>query len=149
MLIDYLNMTLYLNGRDIYVFVIGHAGVQGQVVDLRAVECAPEERLAAMDAYMAEHGIARHAVTRVVAVEGPGSATALRAVLTMVNTWKVLVPELETVGVQSGAELQVAAQRAVFEQALKDSATKDRLVPVYEHAVRITAPTRDRLKRKL
>lgn len=149
MLIDYLNMTLYLNGRDIYVFVIGHAGAQGQVVDLRVVECAPEERLAVVDAYLVEHGIARHAVTRLVVVEGPGSATALRAMLTLANTWKMLVLELETVGIQSGEELQVTAQRAVFEKALKDAVAKDRLVPVYEHAVRITAPTRDRLKRKL
>lgn len=143
--------TLFLNGRDIYTFVIGLVGSHGDVQICEKKMCSPDERLEIIMATLRGSGVLKEQITKVVVVTGPGSATALRAMLMTVNTWKAVRPELELVAVESDTELEVDAQTQLIEQVLNGDVGEvvDVLTPAYEHAVNITKTNRDALKRKL
>ncbi len=143
--------TLFLNGRDIYTFVIGLIGAHGDIQMCEKEMCSPDERLEVIMNTLQCTGVLKEQIETVAVVVGPGSATALRAILMTVNAWKAVRPELELVEIESDVELEVNAQTELLEKLVNGEVGEvvDVLKPSYEHAVRITETTRDVLKRKL
>lgn len=101
------------------------------------VETGPEGYLAAVDAF-----IKPEEIDGIVVVQGPGSATALRASLAIANTIAA-VRKIKLYGIAKGISWD-----AVF-VAEGPTDGVNFLAPVYEHDPRITPSSRDDLRRKV
>lgn len=139
-------MMLYVNGSDIGRIVLGAiADDRGSfVIPLEACAVRPEEFLFTIDAWMTNHGIAKAAVTGVVAVIGPGSATALRTSIAFANTF-AFAQSLPLYGVPFAVGVD---DRSVLVDLLSVQPSP-MLVPVYANAPTITVSKKDALRRTL
>lgn len=133
-------MMLYVNGQDIARLVLGLVDGGAWRVGPTVFAVGPEAHLATVDAFVREHGD----FDGIVLVTGPGSATALRTSVSMVNALayamgRPLYP----------IEKAPDVDDATIVDRLADLKPVPMAVPVYAHGARITAPTKDALKRRI
>ncbi len=137
-------MMLYVNGRDIAQVTLGLLNDERSVFVIGpvTVQASPEQFLAAIDTFLAMHAPASP-LTGIVAVLGPGSATALRTSLTLVNTL-VFARNIPIFGV----ELELNSDDRSVLVALRGKHAIPMARPTYAHEARITTSTKDALGRK-
>ena len=135
-------MTLYVNGSDIARLVLGVLNDDRSVflVDPTPFTVSPEQFLATVDAFLLLHA---GAMTGVVAVLGPGSATALRTSVTMVNALAFAkgIPVY-------GVELAPGADDRAALVNLHGASPVPLARPVYANPAKITVSTKDALGRR-
>ncbi len=125
-------MKLYVNGQDIRQLVVADVE-QGEPT---IVETEPEGYLKVLARYLDD-------VSEIYAVVGPGSATALRSILTI----------LQTVHFVQGTPLFAIEKEpdeddtSTIARAQADATPVDTLVPIYQHSPRITISHKDALGR--
>jgi hypothetical protein len=134
-------MMLYVNGSDIARLVLGvlKNDRSAFVVDPAAIASSPETCLKNVDAFLASHA---EPLEGIVAVIGPGSATALRTSLTIVNTIGF------TKGIPLyGVELVPGADDRAVLVDLHHAPVQPMLRPAYTNAAKITPSAKDALGR--
>ncbi len=137
---------LYVNGSDIRRLAVGFAK-EGEILAVDFFDVGPEEYLSTIDAFLRAQGSDLDELTGVVAARGPGSATALRSSLSIVNTI-VFAREMPIIPVQKTDDEQDVDS---FKKALAnfaDQSNTNFIYPKYSSGPKITFSTRDALKRK-
>lgn len=138
-------MMVYVNGQDIARLVLGLCEAEGKWV-VPPIEKAvrPEGYLAALEAFLVEQGVSVSEITAFALVQGPGSATSLRAAHACVNALAfalgVKIVSFEKANDEQDDQMlgRIANQ---FGHAFA--------LPTYAHTPNITETNRDALKRKL
>lgn len=126
-------MMLYIDGTDIAHLVLGEVACKDanwRLCRVDDIAVGPEGYLAAIAAFLGGSEVAG-----VIAVQGPGSPTALRGSLSIANAFQV-ANGIPLYGVQAG----------VREGILPGSSSV--LLAEYTDAPRITTPTHDALRRQ-
>lgn len=133
---------LYVNGSDITRLVLGVLNNDGSafLVDPKVFSVSPEQFLATIDTFLRRHSVT---VTAIVAVLGPGSATALRTSLTIVNTF-AFAKRVPIYGLECARD---ADDRTVL-VGLHSASPVPMARPVYANPAMITARTKDALGRR-
>jgi len=137
-------MMLYVNGSDIARLTLGVLSDDRSafVVAPAAIASSPETCLKNIDAFVAAHPESLQA--GIVAVIGPGSATALRTSLAIVNTLGF------TKGIPLyGVVLAPGADDRTVLVDLHHAPVHRMLRPAYANAARITPSAKDALGRAL
>ncbi|MDA0208384.1 MAG: hypothetical protein O3B64_03215 [bacterium] len=135
-------MKLYINGQDIQQLILANVETQ----TLHVHKGAPETWLGAIDAYVSQVGVSKHAVDALYLVTGPGSPTALRSVLTIANTWRTFL-EMKIYTLEKPLEL--SDQHAIDQlDRLAVVYTGTIILPAYSSAPKVTASKKDALGRK-
>ncbi|MEK9155335.1 MAG: hypothetical protein AAB839_01680 [Patescibacteria group bacterium] len=139
-------MMLFVNGSDIASLSLGIVTNDRAGFSIDPVQhlVRPEEYLAMIDAFCTEHAAAVQDLSGIVAVLGPGSATALRSSLSFVNTF-AFARSLPIFGVTLE---QAADDRAVL-IGLRQVVSAEMVRPVYANAARITVSGKDALGRDI
>ncbi len=137
-------MKLYVNGQD-----IGHLtlGLISERPVLDRYEIGPEGFLASLDAFLRKQKVELGDIDAAIIVTGPGSATALRTSLAIMNTL-AFTKNLKLHGVEKPVE----QSDLVFVQGLDMEALggpSTELHVAYTRAPKITETTRDALRRKI
>lgn len=140
---------LYINGQDIARFAV--ATIDGsEIRSLEVVSPArPEQFLALIDAHLKSVQRTSSDIERILVVTGPGSATALRASLSIVNTM------VFALGIEVGAVEKEPMQedqaflRSILDGGVEVTYSKSFVAPVYAHEPRITKSNKDHLRRDL
>lgn len=139
-------MILYLNGQDINRIVLGT--VRDQVVNIETIDSSPEKYLKVIDGFLKKEKQDIENLEGILVVVGPGSATALRAILAIVNTLhfthKIPLYIVEKNAGDSDEESVVESIKNLVPLNLGEYAE-----PVYAHSPRITPSKKDRLGRKI
>ncbi len=138
-------MILYVNGQDINELILG---LVEKEVHLETFSVGPEKYLATLDAFLQTQNIELDKLEGIAVVVGPGSATALRSSLSIVNTvhfakkLPLYIIEKDPVAVDEDivtkdmlSKLEPLGERSFAE-------------PIYAHAPRITPSKKDALGRK-
>lgn len=137
-------MMLYVNGSDIARLTLGMLSDDRSafIVDPGMILSSPETCLKNIAAFVATHPEA--SLTGIVAVIGPGSATALRTSLAIVNTLGF------TKGLPLyGVELAPGADDRTILVDLHRASVLRMLRPAYTNAARITPSAKDALGRTI
>lgn len=137
-------MMLYVNGSDIAHLVLGVLSDDRSmfVIAPETIASSPETCLKNIDAFVAAHPDALS--KGIVAVIGPGSATALRTSLAIVNTLGF------TKGIPLyGVELAPGADDRTVLVDLHHAPVHRMLRPAYTNAARITPSAKDALGRTI
>lgn len=129
-------MRLLLRGQDIGWATIGLARVKDQTSSWRRIAIRPEAILLTIQAELKKAGKSFADLTSIAVVTGPGSATALRTSLTVVNTL-AFVHGLAVVGLK--AKPAAADDQVMQALAIKPARTGRVLVPDYGRAPTITS----------
>ncbi len=140
-------MMLYVNGSDIARLVLGVLSDDRSafLVDPVAIESSPEQFLAKVDEFLSSYCRLPTAsnLTGIVAVLGPGSATALRTSLIMVNALAFAkgIPVF-------GVELAPGADDRAALVSLYGTSSTPMVRPVYANPAKITVSGKDALGRR-
>lgn len=136
-------MMVYVNGQDIARLVVGVIHQGAWQVDPEVFATRPEEYLSRLEDFLRRHNLAKTELTGFVVVTGPGSATALRMSLALVNTlaFALGVPVIPVDRPAAVADIAILDQ-------LSARSSRAFVLPTYEHDPKITTSTRDALKRK-
>lgn len=138
-------MTLYVNGQDINRITFAVLESDSSVV--KTVEVGPEQYLNELDAFLTENELSVPDISKIIAVVGPGSATALRASLSILNTLR-FVKDVEVIGVEKDPELKEEAFITQLNKGDYEPVSRgEMLVPLYVSGPRITASKKDHLRR--
>ncbi|MFH1632296.1 MAG: hypothetical protein ABIA47_04780 [bacterium] len=138
-------MMLYVNGQDIEHVIIGVVGMEKEI-PLRIVDVGPEQFLKALDKFLSDAKKGVRDIKKIFAVVGPGSPTALRTILTILNTIS-FVQGAELYAVEKKPhEQDIDTLRGVKEKKIPTSKVRV-LEPIYTHRPKITLSTKDRLGR--
>ncbi len=147
---------LYVNGSDIARLVLGvlNNDASAFLIDPVVIASSPEQFLANVDFFLKNytlHATPRRSrtagtpsnLTGIVAVLGPGSATALRTSLTMVNAlaFAQCIPVF-------GVELVLGADDRAVLVSLHGVSSMPMARPVYANPATITVSTKDALGRR-
>lgn len=136
---------VYVNGQDIARLVLGLLDADGKwVVPPVELSARPEGYLAAFDAFLQEQRISRSDIRVFVLVQGPGSATSLRAAHACVNALAFALG-VEIVAFEKAAD----EQDADMQSRIPLHAGHAFALPTYVHTPNITQTNRDALKRKI
>lgn len=139
-------MMLYVNGQDIRKFTLALVRGNGDV-SVCEYETSPEQFLFQLDAFLNKEGVRVGEIERIVTVIGPGSATALRSILSIVNTMQ-FVQGIEVLGVEKDPEIDDKKWiERIMNKDLDMIIPKPFLQPTYAHGPRITISKKDHLKR--
>jgi hypothetical protein len=137
-------MKLYVNGQDIAHLTLG---LLAEVPVLEHFEIGPEGFLASLSAFLSTHDLMIGDIDSAVVVTGPGSATALRASLAIMNTL-AFTKEVKLYGVEKPVDQSdLAFVQSLHVGGLGGSVNE--LQATYTRGPKITATTRDALRRKL
>lgn len=139
-----MQQFLYVNGQDIGALTLG---LLSEAPVLETFSVGPEQFLASLDTFLQKHAIELRQLEGVIVIKGPGSATALRGILAIMNTL-AFTSEMKLFGYEKPKE----QSDLVFVQGLDLSSlpeAQNELVPVYAHGPRITATNRDALRRPI
>lgn len=131
-------MILYVDGSDIASLVLGEGEVVGpdwRLVRSKQITTGPEGFLAAIHDFLG-YFLAEQKLAGIICAIGPGSPTALRASVTIVDSLG-LVKGIPLYGVASGVTAGVLPQPSEV------------LLPKYTDFPRITTSTRDALRRQM
>lgn len=137
---------LYVNGQDIKRITFAFLQMPFDA-PMRTVDVGPEHFLEELDRFLKDNHKSVREVKQIVAVVGPGSATSLRAALSILNTMR-FVAAVELIGIEkdvleTDADAVARMNRGDFTPVSRDAM----LIPLYAHAPRITASTKDHLRR--
>lgn len=137
-------MMLFLRGSDIRYLVLGllHDNQATFVVEPIVFSVPPEAYVKQLQEFLLQQRISFRDLTGLVVVVGPGSATALRTSLVMMNTL-AFVGGLPIFPVTLDA---TSDHRAVL-IALTGTSPVTMVQPIYEHEPRITVSKKDALRR--
>lgn len=144
-------MIMYINGQDIrsITFAVLDSGQNISEKDIFQKEVGPEGFLKAFRDFLSEKAVRLDEIKRVFVVVGPGSATALRSILAIVNTMAFTLP-IELIGIEKQKdEHDIDTVKKILEQDPSTFEIKKVLSPIYEHEPRITVSTKDVLRRKI
>lgn len=138
-------MILYVNGQDIERLVLGMVGEKA--VEIFSV--SPDAFLATVRDFLVQRHASLDDVKAIVCVRGPGSATALRVSLSMVQAL-AFAKEIRLIPIEKDPK---ASDESVF-QAITEAwvavqPVTEFMTPFYTHAPQITVAKRDQLKRSL
>ncbi len=138
-------MIIYLNGQDIGSLSLGLVSPD---ISVEHIACSPEDYLKVLDEYLRAQAITLDAIEAFVVVRGPGSPTALRSSLALVNTL-AFAKGIKLYGIEKAKD--EADEDALIRWRSQNATSKSEeiLTPLYDREVQITAPTRDALKRTL
>ncbi len=139
-------IDLYVNGQDIRRIVFGLAK-NGEVQAVRSFDVGPEGDLGVLDGFLGAHKCALDELTRIITVVGPGSATALRSSLSIVNAI-AFAREIPIVPIEQGTDEQDIDSFTHALSTSADQSTTDFAYPKYSTNPKITFSTRDALRRK-
>lgn len=143
-------MMLYVNGQDIKKFVLGCLDDRhGQPVFVHGPEMCEREigdEIRMIERALEKWGVDPGGIEGVVAVRGPGSSTALRTTLSLLNAWTwargiAMYPVEKAIEIDDG-DAFVGARHAVPVRRVPFA------IPLYAHDPRITVSKRDALRRK-
>lgn len=137
-------MKLYLNGQDINRLVIADLDKPD---DLTVIEVGPEEYLKEIDRFLSERDLYVRDLEEVYNVIGPGSATSLRAIISIVNTIKMLKPIKVFAIEKDKDEHDIDTVSKIVNKKVALVEQDNFLAPIYESGPKITVSTKDRLKR--
>lgn len=136
---------MYVNGQDINRLVIADLGDRASVV---VKEVGPEAYLATIDTYLKERNVHPADVTQLYVVVGPGSPTALRASLSILNTMK-FVYQIETISLKKDPkepdEQTLLKIRSNDAQVIEQPGYME---PIYTSGPKITVSNKDALGRE-
>lgn len=135
--------VVYINGQDIRRLVLGIKEAGGWRV--RVFDIGPEGYLKTFQSWLTEHNLSPRDINSMWVVVGPGSATALRTCLSIVNTLHFVL-ETDLIRLEKPAEQSDEEFLLMKSDDQKISSTF--LDPVYTRAPRITFSTKDVLGRK-
>lgn len=126
-------MFLFVSPNDLRVASFGLIDEGHTWVHLETIETRPEHLLASCLEYLRGRGIDPASLLGVVVVVGPGSSTALRAGLTIVNTlaWRYELPLFEV-------ENALGSSVEMLIEHINWGASVKRATPRYGHGPRIT-----------
>jgi hypothetical protein len=136
-------MMLYVNGQDIRRLTLGLLHQDSEPV-LETYQCSPEEFLKRIDTFFKEHGMTVDDVDQIITVKGPGSATSLRSILSIINTLGFF-KGVKVAGVEKELE---TLDKDVINSILNESVELDyseTILPKYSHGPRITISKKDQL----
>ncbi len=142
-------MILFIDGSDIARLTLGRASIseagEWSLLSSIILEARPEGYLAAIDEF-----VGAETIDSIIAVTGPGSATALRTSLSIVNAIS-LAKRISLYGIPAPTQSSVTSRPKLSfgrkpETELSSAAT---LLPNYHHDPVITTSTRDALLRAL
>lgn len=140
-------MMLYINARDINYVSIALFNEEKIVFLESEVQAEPEDHLGCIDRVMRSQNISIQDIDQIMTVVGPGSATALRSILSIVNTL-IFVTKIELLGIEwqdkDTDELVINEIRKGKRMFIQEDYF---LSPVYAHEPRITLSKKDHLKR--
>ncbi|MCH8049720.1 hypothetical protein IH979_03375 [Patescibacteria group bacterium] len=140
-------MMLYVNGQDIKQITFGIVGTSVKP-PVRTVQIGPEGFLSALDDFLKDNHQTVKDIKRIFAVIGPGSATALRATMSIVNTIRFMT-KIQLIGIEKNPlEQDVDTIKAINQGKIKPVIKGELLIPIYAQPARITLSTRDYLGRK-
>jgi len=132
-------MKLYVNGQDISRITVGSVDTESLIT--RQVET--ELFLSVIHAFVTERARSYDNLESIYAVVGPGSATALRCTLSILQTIH-FVEGIPLFAVEKNPD---EADEATIARAIVDAQPVDTLVPLYQHSPRITISNKDVLGR--
>ena len=139
-------MKLYINGQDIKKLVLADVDKEDS---LFVHEGEPETFLKAIVEFLVAAKKELRDVQELYAVVGPGSATSLRAVVTIANTL-AFATGVHLFGLtKDEGEQDLDSVRAIMDGTQEFVSSEGMLDPFYAQAPHITASARDALKRKL
>lgn len=138
-------MMLFLDGSDITRLTLGvvsddRAAFVGEPM---AFSVGPEAYLRTIDEFLRTQSVDEKGLTGIVAVIGPGSATALRASLAFANTF-AFTRSLPMYGVERAPSADL---RALLLPLSSTVHAVPMLRPVYANEARITVSAKDALRR--
>lgn len=138
-------MMLYVNGQDIATFVLG---LVDEDIRLESFSLGPEKYLKTIDTFLGDKNLSLEAVEGIVLVTGPGSATALRASLSIANSlhYAKRIPLYSVEKDQEVIDKEFLTRELIDE--LQPLDTDAFASPVYANDPRITASNKDALGRK-
>ncbi|MFA6017882.1 MAG: hypothetical protein WCT28_00815 [Patescibacteria group bacterium] len=135
-------MMLYVNGSEIDSLVLGILNDERSIFLLQPFrfQLSPEEFLGKITQMIDMPGSGQ--ISGIVVVLGPGSATALRSTLAIVNAFAFArsIPIF-------GVSLEKDADDRTILVALRDAKSIPMARPIYAYAARITASNKDALRR--
>ena len=136
-------MKLYVNGQDIHKLILGNV----ESGDLSVYSGEPHTYLASMNTYFEQQGNQLQHIKELHVIIGPGSATALRAILSIMNTLR-FVKEIPVYGYKKVQDISdedcIRDIRLGRQTAVQN---EEWLKPAYAHAPRITPSKKDQLNR--
>lgn len=138
-------MILYVNGQDIERLVLGMVGEK----TVEPFLVAPDVFLRTVRDFLVQRHASLDDVKTIVCVRGPGSATALRVSLSMVQAL-AFAKEIRLVPVDKDPkDSDESVFQAITEVWIAAQPVTEIVTPLYTHAPQITVAKRDQLKRSL
>ncbi len=142
-------MIVYINGQDIHKIIFANLQEGIEDRDIVIEETGPEGYLKAFRDFLDKADSELDEIEKIFAVIGPGSATALRSSLAIINILGYS-KAIDLVGVEKEKDEQdIDTTKKLIEQGLSSFDVKNVLMPKYEHKPRITVSTKDALRRKV
>ncbi|PIX61819.1 hypothetical protein CO057_01990 [Candidatus Uhrbacteria bacterium CG_4_9_14_0_2_um_filter_41_50] len=139
---------LYVNGQDISHLVLGLA-TEKEIDVLDKNDVGPEEYLNTVQVFLKENKLAVSDFEKIFVVAGPGSATALRSILSIVNSIKFVL-DAKVFPIEKKADEQDSYTfKLCLEGKIDEVEHKKYFFPIYENAPKITLSTKDELGRAL
>lgn len=142
-------MMIYVNGQDIHKLICANlSGVKEEIL-IDQTDTGPEGYMKAFCSFLEKINCRLEDIEKLFVVIGPGSATALRGILSFVNTI-AFTKGIGLVGIgKQKDEQDIDTIKKIIEQDLSTYEIKNVLMPIYEHNPRITISTKDALRRKV
>jgi hypothetical protein len=132
-------MKLYVNGQDISHITVGDI----ERDELITVETETEGFLQVINTFVRKRIDSYDQLQAIFAVTGPGSATALRSVLSILQTIHFVEGTQLFALEKDPSEDDVKA----MSRATSDAQSVETLIPIYQHSPRITISKKDALGR--
>lgn len=133
-------MKLFIGGFDIKYLLIGDADAD----EVKKIACEPDEYLKNIVSFLGDNDAELADISEIHALIGPGSATALRASLSVVNTLSYAM-DIPMKGYSVPENWEESSIFGMIKAS--EAQTEWPLVPVYQHAPRITISHKDQLQR--
>ncbi len=137
-------MMLYVNGQDIRKLVVGEVN-ETNFVDVPFVyDREVGKELALIERFLAARHASIQEILAIITVRGPGSATALRGTLSLLNTlaMSLQIPFYEVQKDPNEQDTDDVLRRGTL-------AHNQTVLPLYLHEARITTSTKDSLRRSI
>src|SRR3989339_561121 len=132
-------MILYVNGQDIRRLVLGDVAEQS----VQIIETEPERFLQVIDTFLKNADQDWKDLQAIYAVIGPGSATALRSILSILQTVHFVQGTVLFALEKSPEE----DDRVTLTRAETEAEAVSTLIPLYQHSPQITISNKDALGR--
>ncbi len=138
-------MRIYINGQDIKQIHFADIDSSSKV---QTFEVEPDSFLKVFDGFLYDIGYSIDQIKELYVVVGPGSATALRTILSIVNTCH-FTKKIPLYGIEKDREISDSdVINRIKNNQIEFVEHENYLFPIYERNMGITLSTRDSLGRK-